>query len=113
MNDRTAIQSALDAEQSATKAVDDARRLAAEIHQAALDQARQIDSRAQARASHIRAALDLRLDGYRKSVEARGAEALRQLRGEAIDSQVMASTIDSVVRLILTEKAVGEREQQP
>ena len=109
MKEKTAIQSALDAEQLATRAVDEASRLAAAIRKGARDRARQIDSRAQARIAGIHQSVDAQIEAHRKSTEANGAAALRQLRVEAIDSEVMTSTIESLVHFLLIEDEIGER----
>ena len=109
MNEKTAIQSALDAEQLATQAVEEASRLATVIRRGARDQARQIESRAQARIAGIHQSVDDQIEAHRKSTEADGAAALRQLRVEAIDSNVMTSTIESLVHFLLIEDEIGER----
>ena len=109
MNEKTPIQSALDAEQLATQAVDEASRLATGIRKDARDSARQIDARAQARIAGIRQSIDNQIEVHRQSAEASGAAALRQLRVEAIDSEVMTSTIDSLVHFLLQQDEIGER----
>jgi vacuolar-type H+-ATPase subunit H len=109
MNEKTAIQSALDAEQLATRAVDEASRMASAIRKAARDRARQIDSSAQSRIAAIQRSVDAQIEAQRKSTEANGAATLRQLRVEAIDSDVMTSTIDSLVHFLLFEDEIGER----
>lgn len=108
MNEKTAIQSALDAEQSATEAVAEAGRLAKVIRQQARERARQIESRAQARIAGIQASGDAQIETHRKATEAQGAAALRQLRMEAIDEEVMTSTIASLVHFILVEDQILE-----
>ena len=86
-----------------------ARALAVSLLEQARNQARHIESRAQARAAGIQRGIDTQLETYRKSCEARGADALRKLRLEAIDRAVMDDSIASLVRFILLEDEIGER----
>jgi len=83
--------------------------MASAIRKAARDRARQIDSSAQSRIVAIQRSVDAQIEAQRKSTEANGAATLRQLRVEAIDSDVMTSTIDSLVHFLLFEDEIGER----
>jgi len=103
MTEKTPIQTALDAEQLATLAVEEAGRLAAAVREQAREQARHIESRAQSRIAAIQRSIDAQIESHRKSTEAAGAAALRQLREEAIDSDAMASAIESLLQFILID----------
>lgn len=104
MGDETPIQSALEAERSARQAVEQARERAAVIRQEARERARYLEQRAQARVRRLHNAVEEKLGNHRKLIEGQGAEALRELRREAIDPDVMKKTIEELVDHLMAER---------
>lgn len=106
MNDETPIQAALEAERNARLAVEQAREQAAVIRKEARQRSRHIEHRAQERIQRLHNAGEVELELHRKLIEGRGAEALRRLRREAIDADVMDKTIELLIDHIMDEGKV-------
>ena len=108
MSEYSPVQSALDAEKVARQAVEAARAEAIEIRRDALARAHAIDRKAQERLQKLQVAIDEQIEAQRQVIEHNGANAMRRLRGEALDPGIMTSAIAQLVNLILAEAEDGD-----
>lgn len=110
MTDKGPMESALEAEEKAKRAVEDAREQAGAIRQEARERARRIERRAEERVKRLHSAVDAELESRRKAIERQGAEALRELKHETIDPESMSTAIKAVVRQLMSEDSGSHGE---
>ncbi|MDH5738032.1 MAG: hypothetical protein OEZ23_06955 [Gammaproteobacteria bacterium] len=109
MDNNTPIVTALEAEAQARARVTLARKNAANIKHQSMEKARQIEQRTQQRILKGQEILDGHLDTYRTQDEKACARAIRELRREALDPDIMARAITSLIGKLLPGPHGGNR----